>query len=166
MMKREGAMTRHSTRIVGIVVGFSFTLSLVGCDYWPPTLQAEIEQLRSEIQTLTIEKTQLQAQVTGLSKTKYELQGQLDELSRINREKTGMIISLQNQLNAVRARALKAIASRTPTHKTPLKPTVKARPASKRISKTSANKSQAPEGSRPQKTGLDPIVKRRASYWM
>lgn len=138
-------MNRHPMRLITTVVGFSFTLGLVGCDYWPPALQAEIEQLRSETQTLSIEKIQLQAQVTDLSKTKQELQGQVDELSRINREKTGMITSLQNQLDAVRARALKAIASRTAAHKTPLKPTVKARPASKRASKASANKSQAPK---------------------
>ena len=82
-------MTRHSMRLISTVIGVGFTLGLVGCDYWPPALQAEIEQLRSEAQTLTIEKTQLQAQVIELSKTKQELQGQLDELSRINREKTG-----------------------------------------------------------------------------
>ncbi|HEU5408725.1 MAG TPA: hypothetical protein VFU48_13230, partial [Nitrospira sp.] len=87
-------MNRHPTQIVSTVVGLSLILGLAGCDYWPPALQAEIEQLRSETQTLTMEKTQLQAQVTDLSKTKQELQGQIDELSYINREKTGMITSL------------------------------------------------------------------------
>ena len=125
-------MKRHPMRLISTVVGFSFAIGLAGCDYWPPALQAEIEQLRSETQTLMMEKSQLQAQVTDLSKTKQELQGQLDELSRINRDKTGMITSLQNQLDATRARALKAMAPKAPSHKTPVKPSVKAvtRPAS------------------------------------
>lgn len=126
-------MTHRPMRLIGTIVGVSFTLSLVGCDYWPPALQAEIEQLRSETQTLMMEKTQLQAQVTDLSKTRQELQGQVDELGRINREKTVIITGLQNQLEATRARALKAMAPKAPTHKTPAKPTVKAttKPASK-----------------------------------
>jgi TolA-binding protein len=131
--ERGGAMTRRPMRLIGTIVGVSFALSLVGCDYWPPALQAEIEQLRSETQTLMMEKTQLQAQVTDLSKTRQELQGQVDELGRINREKTVIITGLQNQLEATRARALKAMAPKTPPHKTPAKPTVKAttKPASK-----------------------------------
>jgi TolA-binding protein len=128
-------MKRHPMRLIGTVVGFSLAFGLVGCDYWPPALQAEIEQLRSETQTLAMEKTQLQAQVIDLSKTKQELQGQVDELSRINREKTGMLTSLQNQLDTTRARALKTMAPKAP-HKTSAKPTVKAatRPTSKKSS--------------------------------
>lgn len=116
-------MTRHPMRILSTVVALGFALGLGGCDYWPPALQAEIEQLRSEAQTLTIEKTQLQAQITDLSQTKQELQGQFDELNRISREKTGMITSLQNQLDATRARALKAMTPKTPPHKNQAKPT-------------------------------------------
>lgn len=127
-------MKCHPLRVIGTVVGFGFALGLAGCDYWPPALQAEIEQLRSEAQTVSIEKAQLQAQVTDLSKTKQELQGQLDELSRINREKTGMITSLQNQLDAVRARALKAMTPKSPPHKASAKSAGKS--ATKLTSKT------------------------------
>lgn len=143
--ERGRAMNRHPIRLITMVVGFSFTLGLAGCDYWPPALQAEIEQLRSETQTLSIEKIQLQAQVTDLSKTKQELQGQVDELSRINREKTGMITGLQNQLDAARARALKAMSPKAPPHKTPVKSAMKARTASKNAPKASANKIQTPK---------------------
>jgi len=141
------AMTRHPMRVLNTVVGFGFALGLVGCDYWPPALQAEIEQLRSEAQTLTIEKTQLQAQVTDLSQTKQELQGQLDELSRISREKTGMITSLQNQLDATRARALKAMTPKTPTHKNQAKPTGRTatKLPAKSTPKTPTGKHQAPK---------------------
>jgi TolA-binding protein len=135
-------------RAVSTLVGFSFALGLMGCDYWPPALQAEIEQLRSETQTLAIEKSQLQAQVTDLSKTKQELQGQVDELSRMSREKTAMITSLQNQLDTARARALKGMAPKAPTHKTPAKATGRTatKPISKSTPRTPAGKNQVPKG--------------------
>ena len=140
-------MTRHVMRVLSTVVGFGFALGLAGCDYWPPALQAEIEQLRSEAQTLTMEKTQLQAQITDLSQSKQELQGQLDELSRISREKTGMITSLQNQLDATRARAVKAMAPKASPHKTPVKPTGRTatKPTSKSTLKAPASKNQVPK---------------------
>ena len=62
----------HQRRFVGAFVYVGLAVSLVGCDYWPPTLQDEIEQLRAEIQTLTMEKAQLQAQVVDLAKMKQE----------------------------------------------------------------------------------------------
>lgn len=143
-MKGEGAMKCRPLWLIGTVVGFSFALGLAGCDYWPPALQSEIEQLRSETQTLTIEKIQLQAQVTDMSKIKQELQGQIDELSRVNQGKTEMITSLQHQLDTARARALKTMAPKAQSHKIPVKPAAKARPASKSASKASANKSRTP----------------------
>jgi chaperonin cofactor prefoldin len=51
---------------------------LAGCDYWPPALQTQIEQLRSELQTVTMEKAQLQTQLTSLSRAKDDLQMQVD----------------------------------------------------------------------------------------
>lgn len=139
-------MKRHPRWLISPMVGLSFMLGLTGCDYWPPALQAEIEQLRSETQTLTIERTQLQAQLADLSKTKQDLQGQIDELSRISREKTGMITSLQNQLDVARAKALKAMAPKAPPHKSTVKPTVKAGtgPVSKSAHKAPPNKRPAP----------------------
>lgn len=135
LMKGE-VMKRNPMQLINMGVGFSFLLGLVGCDYWPPALQAEIEQLRSETQTLTIEKTQLQAQVTDLSRTKQELEGHVDQLTRINREKTGMLTSLQNQLDAARARALKGMTPKIPSHKKSVKPAMKA--AAKPTSKNTA----------------------------
>jgi chromosome segregation ATPase len=140
-------MAHHPTRVFSIVVGFGLALGLVGCDYWPPALQAEIEQLRSEIQTLAIEKSQLQAQVTDLSRGKQELQGQLDELSRIGREKTGMITSLQNQLDATRARIVKSMAPKAALHKTQAKSTGRTanKLPAKNLPKTQTGKHQAPK---------------------
>lgn len=115
---------RQASRSLGVVFGVGLLIGLTGCDYWPPALQAQIEQLRSEAQTLTMEKAQLQSQVNDLSKAKQDLQAQIDDLSRMNREKTGMITSLQNQLDAARAKAVKAMAPKAPA-KTAAKPAAK-----------------------------------------
>jgi chromosome segregation ATPase len=117
-------------------LGVGLALGTAGCDYWPPALQAQIEQLRSEVQTLTMEKTQLQGQVNELTKARQDLQAQVDELTRVNREKSGMITSLQNQLDALRAKGAKAAASSKAqgkaTAKPAPKPTVKKKSAAKR----------------------------------
>lgn len=99
-------------------------LTLSGCDYWPPALQAQIEQLRTEVQTATMEKAQLQNQLNDLAKAKQDLQTQVDDLARMNREKTGMISSLQNQVETLRVKAVKAMAPKAPA-KTATKPSAK-----------------------------------------
>ncbi|MBI3357094.1 MAG: hypothetical protein HY038_10065 [Nitrospirae bacterium] len=135
-------MRRQAMGLLGTVLAFGVLLGLTGCDYWPPALQAQIEQLRSETQTLTMEKTQLQAQVNDLSKAKQDMQAQIDDLSRMNREKTGMITSLQNQLDTMRARAMKTMAP-----KAPAKSTAKsiAKPAAKAGAKAPVKKKAAPK---------------------
>src|SRR6267143_57206 len=50
------------------------SVGLSGCDYWPPALQTQIEQLRSELQVVTAEKTQLQNQFLSCAKVKDDLQ--------------------------------------------------------------------------------------------
>ena len=116
--------TRPANSTLGAMVLVGLLLTMTGCDYWPPALQAQVEQLRSETQTLTMEKTQLQNQVNDLMKVKQDLSTQLDDLGRMNREKTGMINSLQNQLDALRAKTVKAVAPKAPA-KTTVKPAVK-----------------------------------------
>lgn len=107
-------------------------LALSGCDYWPPALQAQIEQLHSEVQTSNMEKAQLQSQLNDLASAKQDLQTRVDNLERMNREKTGLISSLQNEVETLRARAAKAAAPKTsakatakpapkPAHKAPAK---------------------------------------------
>jgi chromosome segregation ATPase len=121
-------MRRRAGNSLGVMVGVGLLISLTGCDYWPPALQAQVEQMRSETQTLTMEKTQLQNQVNDLSKAKLDLQAQIDDLGRMNREKTGMINSLQTQLDTLRAKTVKAMAPKAPvkaTAKSPAKPVVK-----------------------------------------
>jgi len=90
------------------------SVGLSGCDYWPPALQTQIEQLRSELQSVTLEKTQLQNQYASFAKVKDDLQAQVDELSRANRDKSTMINGLQNSLAAAQERLAKLAKVATP----------------------------------------------------
>ncbi len=114
-------MGRDVRRIVLVLFGVHFGLILSGCDYWPPALQSQIEQLQTEIQILTTEKAQLQAQVTDVSRTKQDLQLQLDELSRVNQEKTSIITNLQNQLQARQQKSVKTAGGHSRSKKNPAK---------------------------------------------
>lgn len=142
MTKGEIKMIQHPRRFVGAVVCVGVAVSLVGCDYWPPALQNEIEQLRAEIQTLSMEKTQLQAQVVDLARVKQELQGQIEDLSRTNREKGVIISGLQSQLETLRIKAVKAMSPKASTHKGPSRSPSPS--ASKGATKSQGSKHAAP----------------------
>ena len=123
-------VSRNSRAVWGLLSVLGMGLLVSGCDYWPPALQAQIEQLRSEAQTLNMEKAQLQSQINELAKGKQDLQAQVEDLNRMNREKTGIIATLQNQVEALRARAAKAPAAKA-SAKSSAKPAAKA-PAKKK----------------------------------
>ncbi|NOT21461.1 MAG: hypothetical protein HOP22_01870 [Nitrospiraceae bacterium] len=122
-------MTRTVTvRSFFVVAAIAFaSVGLSGCDYWPPALQTQIEQLRSELQMATMEKTQLQNQLASFTKVKEDLQSQVDELSRASRDKTVMINSLQSSLTAAQGRLSKS-AKAAPPKVTPVKPAAKVAP--------------------------------------
>lgn len=122
------------------VLAIGCTLTLAGCDYWPPALQTQIEQLRSELQTVTAEKAQLQTQLASITKVKDDLQAQVDDLSRANRDKSTMIASLQNSVTALQER-LNRTSKAAGGKVTPVKGQAKARP--KTAVKTSAKKRPA-----------------------
>jgi chromosome segregation ATPase len=115
---------------------------LAGCDYWPPALQTQIEQLRSELQTVTMEKAQLQAQMTSLTKAKDDLQAQVDDLTRTNRDKSAMIAGLQSSVTSLQERLTKsskpATAKAASTKPAPVKPGTK--PSVKTVSKAPVKK--------------------------
>ena len=104
-------MVRNLVAVAAITI---VSMGLSGCDYWPPALQTEIEQLRSELQSVTLEKTQLQNQYASFAKVKDDLQAQVDELSRANRDKSTMINGLQNSLAAAQERLAKSAKVATP----------------------------------------------------
>ena len=104
-------MVRNLVAVAAITIA---SIGLSGCDYWPPALQTQIEQLRSELQMVTMEKTQLQNQMASFAKLKDDLQAQVDDLTRANRDKSTMINSLQNSLSAAQERLLKSAKAATP----------------------------------------------------
>jgi len=115
-------------KFVAIAAITVFSMGLAGCDYWPPALQTQIEQLRSELQAATVERTQLQNQLASITKVKDDLQIQVDDLSRANRDKSSIINSLQNSLAAAQERLAKSAKGATPkagTAKTSAKPAQK-----------------------------------------
>ncbi|HXT65560.1 MAG TPA: hypothetical protein VN657_02140, partial [Nitrospiraceae bacterium] len=67
-------MVRNLVAVAAITI---VSMGLSGCDYWPPALQTQIEQLRSELQMVTMEKTQMQNQLASFSKVKDDLQAQV-----------------------------------------------------------------------------------------
>jgi peptidoglycan hydrolase CwlO-like protein len=104
-------MVRNLVAVAAITL---VSVGLSGCDYWPPALQTQIEQLRSELQSVTMEKAQLQNQVASFAKVKDDLQTQVDSLSQANRDKTTMINGLQNSLAAAQGRLAKLAKVATP----------------------------------------------------
>jgi septal ring factor EnvC (AmiA/AmiB activator) len=125
---------------VALVIAMAAMLS--GCDYWPPALQTQIEQLRSELQTVTMEKTQLQTQMTALAKAKDDLQAQVDDLVRTNRDKSAMIASLQSSVTSLQERLTKSSKPTTARVASSKPATVKpgTKPALKAASKTPVKK--------------------------
>jgi chromosome segregation ATPase len=134
-------MAKHVTRWVGTVLALGLALELAGCDYWPPALQTQIEQLRSELQTVTAEKTQLQTQLASIAKVKDDLQTQVDDLSRSNRDKSTMIASLQSSVTALQERLNK-------TSKPAAAKAAPSKPQAKTAAKAPAKKSPAPKPTR------------------
>lgn len=112
-----------------------FSIGLSGCDYWPPALQTQIEQLHAELQSATVEKAQLQNQLASVTKVKDDLQVQVDELSRANRDKASAISNLQGSLAAAQERLAKlekAAAPKAGISKPAAKTAPKAAPAKKK----------------------------------
>jgi septal ring factor EnvC (AmiA/AmiB activator) len=123
-------MVRNLVAVAAITL---VSVGLSGCDYWPPALQTQIEQLRSELQSVTLEKAQLQNQLASIAKVKDELQTQVNDLSRANQDKSTMIASLQNGLTAAQGRLAKSAKVATPK-------TGAAKPATKVTQKAPAKK--------------------------
>jgi outer membrane biosynthesis protein TonB len=140
-------MMIRSFRHVAIALAFGafVTVAFTGCDYWPPALQAQIEQLRTEAQTAAADKALLQNQLNASNKAKEELQTRVEELTRINKEKSAMLANLERALSAERERTAKL--TKGTAGKTKGKPTTKPspKPSPKPPAKTAPKKkSSAP----------------------
>lgn len=100
---------------VGRVAGWAvlvvvMALGVSGCDYWPPALQAQIEQLRAEAQTAAAEKAKLDSQVAAMFAEKTALQGKVDELTRLLKTRADQVASLEQSLAAEREKVAKLSA--------------------------------------------------------
>lgn len=108
-------------------------LTMAGCDWWPPALQSQIEQLKTDLQTLTAERTRLEQQVSALSRAREDLQTRVDQLTQVNKERGAMIADLERSLKAsrqqkvspVKASSLKPKTGRTAKSKTATLKTIK-----------------------------------------
>lgn len=85
-----------------------FALTVSGCDYWPPALQAQIEQLRVDLQTATTERAKLESQLSETTKLRDELQARIEELTRSNRDLTTRAAGLEAQVHALQDKLAKA----------------------------------------------------------
>jgi len=98
----------------GFGTGFLLCLAasgLSGCDYWPPALQAQIEQLRSETQLAAAERAKAEGQLRDAVKQRDELQARVDELTRLNRDLAARATTLQQSLTAEQEKSAKLTKS-------------------------------------------------------
>ena len=98
-------LTRSHRAVMQLsALGVGAMLLLTGCDFWPPALQAQIEQLHSEAQQSAADKALLQNQLNAANKAKEELQIRVEDLTRVNKEKSVMIANLAHDRGGQRAR--------------------------------------------------------------
>ncbi len=142
-------LIRSRRAVMGLsTLGVGAMLLLSGCDFWPPALQAQIEQLHSEAQQAAADKALLQNQLNAANKAKEELQIRVEDLTRVNKEKSAMIANLEHTIAAARERAVKATKSSAvnpvakPAVKKSVKPTHK--PAAKSSVRSHSTKKTKP----------------------
>jgi hypothetical protein len=114
-------------RLCGIVAMLIMGMSVTGCDYWPPALQAQIEQLQQEAQVAAAERTKMVSQVNEANTIKQELQARVDDLTRTNRELTGRMSGIEQALMVEREKSIRLakVAAKPASMKTAGKPSVK-----------------------------------------
>lgn len=121
---RKGRLLRWG----GLVV---LLMAVSGCDYWPPALQAQIEQLRADLQTATTERAKLESQLSETSKLKDELQARIEEMARANKDLTARASGLESQLHALQEKLAKAASVKKPAPAKSTKPAAKPAPKKK-----------------------------------
>ena len=121
--------TRVGMMLGSVIVAGAMGVGLSGCDYWPPALQAQIEQLRAEAQGFAAERARLESQVAQTAKMRDELQARVTELMTQNQEMTTKLAALEQSLAAERDKAAKM---GKPAAKSAKKPAAKKSVAKKR----------------------------------
>ena len=144
---RIHAVVRGVTR--GIVAG-ALLLILAGCDYWPPALQAQIEQLKNEAKQAATERVVLEEQLNTATKVRNDLQARVDELAKANDQLAARASALELDLVAERKKhaQIAAESKKAATNKT-AKPRTKTPAKAKK--KSSAAKPAKPSAQRSNK---------------
>ncbi len=124
---------RRGRLLCGIAALMMMSMAVSGCDYWPPALQAQIEQLQQEAQIAAAERTKMVAQLNESNAAKQELQARVDDLTRSNRELTGKMSGVEQALTAEREKTsrLAKATSKPVSAKSVAKPAAK-KPAKKK----------------------------------
>jgi len=78
LFKKISATTLTSACLAG-------SLSLLGCDFWPPTLQTQIEELRTDLNETVVEKLRLERENSELHARQTSMQHAIEEGERENR---------------------------------------------------------------------------------
>lgn len=105
----------RATGLAGLIIVSALGVS--GCDYWPPALQAEIEQLKADAQTAAAEKAKADAGMAALTAEKAALVKKVDELSKMLKVRTDQVASLEQSLAAEREKVAKLSAKKSSTKK-------------------------------------------------
>lgn len=79
-------------------------MTIAGCDYWPPALLTQLEQLRIHVQDLSDERAEMEARLRQAILSQEELQGQVLDLTRQNETLRHSITSLKQTQTQQRVR--------------------------------------------------------------
>lgn len=130
----------------GVVSG-SLVLLLAGCDYWPPALQAQIEQLKNEAKQAATERVVLEEQLNTATKVRNDLQARVDELAKANDQLAARVSALELDLVAERkkhaqiaAESKKVTATKTAKARTKTPTKAKKKPSAAKPAKPSAQR--------------------------
>lgn len=97
-------MENEQKFVVWLVVGLLILslLSLGGCDYWPPALQAQLEEIRAYVQDLSDERMKLIVERDDALEAQRALREELETLSRSNRALREQLATAQKTLRLAR----------------------------------------------------------------
>ncbi len=98
-----------------IILAAVMALGLTGCDYWPPALLAQLEQLRNHVQDISDERSRLETQLRESVLGKDDLQVKLQKLSDENQTLRDRIAHLEKKVasrKSTRAVASKSVSSK------------------------------------------------------
>ncbi|MBM4119800.1 MAG: hypothetical protein FJ248_02720 [Nitrospira sp.] len=108
MMYMQGA---RAVGLTGLAV--MLLIGVSGCDYWPPALQAQIEQAKAETDAVKAEKAAMEKQVAALTEEKTALVAKIEETTRLLKTRADQVASLEQSLAAEREKASKLTAPKT-----------------------------------------------------